>query len=84
MNNKDSVNNHTHNIIEKYTGTRVSQQKPQGQGEAQPISDRETCPRGCEGAGAATSARDISVGEMISDHSPYRNVHHQIVKLKIK
>ena len=48
MNNKDIVNDHTHNIlpqqgeIEKYTGTRVSQPNPQGRGEAQPVSDRET------------------------------------------
>ena len=51
-NNKDSVNNNTNNIIsqqgykEKYTGTRVSQPNPQGQGEAQSVSDWETCPRG--------------------------------------
>ena len=52
LNNKDIVNNHTHNIIlqqgeiEKYKGTRVSQPNPQGQGEAQSVSDWETCPRG--------------------------------------
>ena len=72
-NNKDSVNNHTHNIIpqqgeiEKYTGTRVSQPNP-------PVSDRETCPRGLEGlvtqAVVATSARDMSFGTLIGDHSP--------------
>ena len=47
---------------------------PEGQGEALPASDRKTCPRGCEGletyAGVAIRARDISVGEMISDHPP--------------
>ena len=46
----------------------------QGQVNALLVSDRETCPRGCEGprtyAGVAISARDTSVGEMISDHPP--------------
>ena len=44
----------------------------QGQVHALPVSDRETCTRGREGprtyAGVAISARDMSVGEMISDH----------------
>ena len=72
--------NNTHIIlpqqgdIGKYTGYRMSQPNPNRQGEAQPVSDRETCPRGCEGletyAGLAISARDISVGEMITDHPP--------------
>ena len=80
VNNKDIVNNNTHIIIPqqgeigKYMGIRVSQPNPQGRGEAQPVSDRETCPRGSEGletyAGVAISARDISVGEMINDHPP--------------
>ena len=47
---------------------------PEGQGEALTASDRETCPRGPEGlvtqAVVATSARDMSVGVLISDHSP--------------
>ena len=51
-----------------------SQPNPEGQGEAVPVSDRETYPRGREGprtyAGAAISAQDMSVGEMISDHPP--------------
>ena len=45
-----------------------------GQGNALAVSDRETCLRGREGlrtyAGVAISARDTSVGEMISDHPP--------------
>ena len=45
---------------------------PQVQGNALSVSDRETCLRGYEGprtyAGVAISARDTSVGEMISDH----------------
>ena len=80
MNNKDNVNNNTHIILPQqgdignYTGNCVNQPNPNGQGEAQPVSDRETCPRGREGletyAGVAISARDISVGEMIDDHTP--------------
>ena len=46
----------------------------QGQVNAIPVSDRETCTRGREGprtyAGVAISARDMSVGEVISDHPP--------------
>ena len=54
MNNKDNVNNETHIIlppqgdIEIDTVHCVSQPNPDGQGEALPVSDRETCPRGCE------------------------------------
>ena len=78
MNNKNNVNNNTHSIVPqkgyilKYTGNRVSQPNPNGQGEAQLVSDREICPRGHEGprtyAGVAISAWDISVDEMITDH----------------
>ena len=46
----------------------------EGQGEALPASDWETCTRGREGlvtqAGVAISARDISVGAVIEDHPP--------------
>ena len=78
MNNKGNVKNETHTIlpmqgdIEINTVQCESQLNPKGQGEALPVSESETCPRGCEGletyAGAANSAWDISVGEMISDH----------------
>ena len=53
-NNKDSVDNNTSIIIPEHgykdttTGNRGSQPYPQGQGKAQPVSDRETCPRGCD------------------------------------
>ena len=80
MHNKDIVNNNTniiipqHGDIGKDKGNRVSQPNPNRGGESQPVSDRETCPRGCEGletyAGAPISARDISVGELITDHPP--------------
>ena len=44
------------------------------QGHASSVSDRETRTRGCEGlriyAGVVTSARDVSVREVISDHPP--------------
>ena len=44
------------------------------QGHASSVSDGETRTRGCEGlqiyAGVATSAQDMSVGEVISDHPP--------------
>ena len=50
------------------------QPNPEGQGEALLASDRETCPRGCEGlktyAGVAISARDISVGAVIAGQPP--------------
>ena len=46
----------------------------QGQVNAIPVSDRETYTRGREGprtfAGVAISARDMIVGEVISDHPP--------------
>ena len=80
VNNKDNVNNETHIIlpqqgdIENDTGQCVNQPNTDGQGEALPVSDRDTCPRRSEGlepyAGVAISARDISVGEMINDHHP--------------
>ena len=80
VNNKDNVNNETHIILPQQgdigndTGHCVSQPNPDRQGKAQPVSDRETCPRDHEGlvtyAGVAISARDISVGEMITDHPP--------------
>ena len=57
---------------------------PEGHGEALPATDRETCPRGREGllthAVVAISARDMSVGELISDHPPYQNVHQRLLK----
>ena len=80
MNNKDYVNNETHIIlppqgdIEIDTVHCVSQPNPDRQGEALPVSERETCSRGREGletyAGVAISARDISVGQIITDHHP--------------
>ena len=86
MNNKDSVNNETHTIlstqgdIEINTAPCESQPNPEGQGEALPVSDRETYPRGREDprtyAGLAISARDTRVAEMISDHPLLQNVHH--------
>ena len=79
-NTTDIVNNNTNirkseqGYNETHTGNHGSQPNPQGRGEAQPVSDRETCTRGREGlrtyAGVAISARDISVGEMITDHPP--------------
>ena len=51
----NNVNNKTHNIlprqgdIENNTVHCVSQPNPNGQGEALPVSDRETWPRGREG-----------------------------------
>ena len=79
-NNKDSVDNNTSIRISEQgykdttTGNCGSLPNPQGQGKAQPVSDRETCTRGREGpriyAGGAISARDMSVGEVISDHPP--------------
>ena len=80
VNNKDIVNNETHTIlpmngvVEMNTVRCESQPNPEVQGEALPVSDRETCPRGCEGldtyAGVAISARDISVGAVIDNHPP--------------
>ena len=80
MNNKDYVNNETHIIlppqvdIEIDTVHCVSQPNPDRQGEALPVSDRKTCPRGREGlatyAGVAIRTQNISVGEMITDHPP--------------
>ena len=68
VNNKDIVNNETHTTlpmngnVEMNTVRCESQLNPEGQGEALPVSDRETCPRGCEGldnyAGLANSAND--------------------------
>ena len=47
---------------------------PEGQGEALPATDKETCIRGREGlvthAVVAISARDMSVGAVIGDHPP--------------
>ena len=47
---------------------------PSGQVHASLVSDGETRTRGREGvriyAGVATSARDMSVGEVIPDHPP--------------
>ena len=60
--------------VEMNTVRCESKPNPERQGEALPVSDRETCPRGHEGldtyAGVAVSARDKSFGEMISDHPP--------------
>ena len=79
-NNKDSTDNNTSVTIPEHEnndttmGAHGSETYPQGQVHALPVSDRETCPRGREGprtyAGVASSARDTSVGEMISDHPP--------------
>ena len=90
MNNKDNVNNKIHTILPTQGDLEIntvccqSQPNSAGQGEALPVSDRETCPRGCEGprtyAGVAISARDTSVGEIISDPLTLRNVHHWIIK----
>ena len=70
-NNNDFVSKYN---LETSTVDCESTPNPEGQGEALPASDRETCPRGHEGprtyAGVAISARDTSVGEMISDHPP--------------
>ena len=45
---------------------------PEGQGEALPATDRETCSRGREGlvtqAVVAISARDMSDGAVVGDH----------------
>ena len=78
--NKDIVINDTQNTLPSKgnveTGTVDCESTPnlEGQGEALPASDRETCTRGREGlvtqAGVAISARDKSVGEMIEDHPP--------------
>ena len=72
MNNKDIVYNETQNTLpmDGNVGMNTvrceSQPNPEGQGEI--------CLRGCEGldtfAGVAISARDISVGEIISDDPP--------------
>ena len=60
--------------LETSTVDCESTPNPEGQGEALPASDRETCPRGLEGlvtqAVVATSARDMSVGAVIGDHPP--------------
>ena len=76
VNNKDNVNNNTNITLPQKGDYRKIHGilNPNGQGEAQPVSDRETCPRGCEGletyAGVAISALDISVGAVIDDHRP--------------
>ena len=76
-NNKDIVIHDTQNILPNKgnieTGTLDCESTPnlEGQGEALPASDRETCPRGREGlviqAVVATSARDMSVGAVIGN-----------------
>ena len=78
VNNKDLVIKDTQNIIQNMgsieTGTVDCDSTPnlEGQGEALPISDKETCISGHEGlvtqAGVVISAQDISVGAMIGDH----------------
>ena len=70
-NNVDFVNKDTQNVVpstgnlETSTVDCESTPNPEGQGEALPVSDRETCPRGHEGprtyAGVAISTRDMSV-----------------------
>ena len=74
--NKDMFDNNL-GVIEPenhINDTTQSETYPSGQVHASPVSDRETCTRGREGprtyAGVAISARDISVGDMISDHPP--------------
>ena len=79
-NNVDFVNKDTQNIVpstgnlETSTVDCESTPNPEGQGEALPASDRETCTRSCEGlvtqAVVANSARDMSVGAVIRDHPP--------------
>ena len=55
VNNKDIVNNDTQNTlpssgnVETHTVDCRSTPNPEGLGEALPVSDRETCPRGHEG-----------------------------------
>ena len=70
-NNKDFVSKDN---LETSTVDCESTPNPEGQGEALPASDRETCPRGREGlvtqAVVADSARDMSVGAVIRDHPP--------------
>ena len=76
--NKDVVIKDTQIIVpsignvERSTVDCESTPNLEGQGEALPASDRETCPRGCEGlvtqAVVATSARDMIVGAVIGDH----------------
>ena len=78
--NKDFVIKDTQNIVpstgnlETSTVDCESTPYPEGQGEALPASDREICPRGREGlvtqAVVATSARNMSFGTLIGDHSP--------------
>ena len=80
VNNKNIVINDTQNILPKKgnieTGTVDCESTPnlEGQGEALPASDRETCTRSREGlvtqAVVANSARDMSVGAVIRDHPP--------------
>ena len=78
--NNDLVINDKQNIIpnedniETGTATVDCESTPnlEGQGEALPASDRETCTRGRESlvtkAGVAISARNMSVGAVIGDH----------------
>ena len=80
MNNKDIVNNETHITLPMNSNVGMntvrceSQPNPEGQGEALPVSDKETCPRGCEGletmTNVAISARDISFGSVVGDQPP--------------
>ena len=89
-NNKDVVNNDTPNRVLSTDNLEIdtvdceSTLNLEGQGEVLPASDRETCSRGCEGlvteAVVANSARDMSVGAVIGDHPPQRNVHQQALK----
>ena len=70
-NNKDFVSKDN---LETSTVDCESTPNPEGQGEALPAFDRETCTRSREGlvtqAVVANSARDMSVGAVIRDHPP--------------
>ena len=65
---------HTIGAIDPVNDATRSETSSSERGHASPVSDGETRTRGREGlrtsAGVATSARDMSVGEGISDHPP--------------
>ena len=79
----------------KKTGTNINPSQdtkdcentpnPDGQGEFLPTPSVETCKRGLEThAVVAISARDMSVGAVIRDYPPQKNVHQWIKKNKKK
>ena len=67
--------------INDATGSKICSSE---QGHASLVSDGETRTRGREGlwtyASVAISARDMRVGEVISDHPPQQNVEYWILK----